>query len=129
MPACCCPKSAAETDLKLKSPSPPPEPPPPPEPELTEEEFLMSKLLYPKPGELGIVWGDKVICCIETGLPELVTRCTQTDGTKETQTACPRCGGGGEGPPAVTDSKPPYKPRYFGNVHQMNLIRRLNSST
>ncbi|XP_070195748.1 glycogen debranching enzyme-like isoform X2 [Littorina saxatilis] len=91
----------------------------------------MSKLLYPKPGELGIVWGDKVICCLETGLPELIEVQTQTELDEETQTGCPRCSGRGEGPAQVEQPSDKYqknKPRFFGNVHQMDIQRRTRDS-
>ncbi|PVD23275.1 hypothetical protein C0Q70_16541, partial [Pomacea canaliculata] len=111
MPCCCAEKTKGTVDAGVQT-----------KPiSQTTVPSVADTLLHAGPGQLGIVWGKKIVSVIESELPELITRGSQTEADKSTQTEPLTA------PPEkkeVKELKLKKPPRFKGNVFAMELKRR-----
>lgn len=121
MSRCCCQHKVAVVAIGTDPrPVTPPPPPPPP-----RNDVLIS--LFPGANQLGILWGEKVVSLIDYHQPELISRATQTEESKATQTEPQSVE-----PVRVRVEEPNTElrktgsslARFKGSSHGMNIVKR-----
>lgn len=113
MPCCCAEKTKGTVDAGVQT-----------KPiSQTTVPSVADTLLHAGPGQLGIVWGKKIVSVIESELPELITRGSQTEADKSTQTE-PLTAPAPPEKKEVKELKLKKPPRFKGNVFAMELKRR-----